>query len=583
MKKWALLASLVFTWKPAHALISVMEGLATTRDAVFVATTTPQLILNATSYNGTVPTVSLYASSNAVVGSCVVYATGSVTCLGVGLSSGPAVLGISTGIATTAAFSGNGNSPTPLAAVTSSITVLGSTGFVLNQQLDGSSVTKQGNFWLGNGTLSGALNTRASSGTNTDIGKLGGAGASITVSTSLVVTSTFTVQGSSFSVGGASFTVTYGSAAVAYALSVGNGLTASSGTFLNTGIGNFSLALSTSVTFAQSAGNGLGIRWGDGTISTTASSGGGGSAGPAGPASSMTVTFVFNNFLAQATGSQKSFSLSAPPTSTAAVTVILDGTILSGASDYTLTGQSLTITTAPATACTAAAAANCTSSLFAQYAVYTSTLPAAFILTGTQTISGTNTQTAAETFNTGSTLTVNGYMPFFWQTIATATFSGGTAYNITAGDLLPGATLTSTATYRLHFSVQSVTLGYPNITINSDTGVNYYVYNKGGDFLGTVLTWSANTTNCPLSVASGSPNVNPGQVVNGFVEMSNGWLKQMSIVGQISGIMAGAATAPEGGYIACYYTGAAVTSSIQFNCTASCNAHITLEKLSETW
>jgi hypothetical protein len=55
-----------------------------------------------------------------------------------------------------------------------------------------------------------------------------------------------------------------------------NGVTASSGTFLATGAGQYALSLSTSITFVQGAGNGLGIRWGDGTISTTAAGGSGG-------------------------------------------------------------------------------------------------------------------------------------------------------------------------------------------------------------------------------------------------------------------------------------------------------------------
>lgn len=44
-----------------------MESIPTTNNAVFVATTVPQLILNATFYNGSVPSVSLAASSNVVV------------------------------------------------------------------------------------------------------------------------------------------------------------------------------------------------------------------------------------------------------------------------------------------------------------------------------------------------------------------------------------------------------------------------------------------------------------------------------------------------------------------------------------
>ena len=47
-------------------------------------------------------------------------------------------------------------------------------------------------------------------------------------------------------------------------------LTASSAAITGTGVGVYGVTLSTSITFAQSAGNGLGIRWGDGTISTTA-------------------------------------------------------------------------------------------------------------------------------------------------------------------------------------------------------------------------------------------------------------------------------------------------------------------------
>ncbi len=81
-------------------------------------------------------------------------------------------------------------------------------------------------------------------------------------------------------ISGGNLQVTYGLNAASGTFS--NGVTASSGTFLATGAGQYALALSTSITFAQSAGNGLGIRWGDGTISTTAASGGGSPTGAAG-------------------------------------------------------------------------------------------------------------------------------------------------------------------------------------------------------------------------------------------------------------------------------------------------------------
>ena len=139
-----LLAVLLFTSQRAHALISVMEGLPTTKGGVFVATSTPQLLLNTTFYNGAIPSVSLKASSNVVVGSdaCVVYSSGSLGCTGRisgGSFSGP---GLSTGVATTAALSGNGMSPTPLGVVSSSVAVLGASGYVQNFQIDPSSVNK---------------------------------------------------------------------------------------------------------------------------------------------------------------------------------------------------------------------------------------------------------------------------------------------------------------------------------------------------------------------------------------------------------------------------------------------------------
>lgn len=111
-----------------------MEGLATTKDAVFVATTTPQLILNATSYNGLVPTVSLYASSNVVIGSNsnIIYSTGQYYSAGTGfnlvLSSGINFLTQKTGIVwqdgsvSTSAVQGTAG-PTGLSGGVSTVTV----------------------------------------------------------------------------------------------------------------------------------------------------------------------------------------------------------------------------------------------------------------------------------------------------------------------------------------------------------------------------------------------------------------------------------------------------------------------------
>jgi hypothetical protein len=114
---------------------------------------------------------------------------------------------------------------------------------------------------------------------------------------------------------------------------------------------------------------------------------------------SAAISPVSDNFLAQANGSNKVFTLSQTPASLAAISVILDGTLLSGTSDYTWTPPStITLTTAPATACTGPSPSNCTSSLFVNYFINTSNLPAAAILAATQTFSGGNSLLGSTTF-----------------------------------------------------------------------------------------------------------------------------------------------------------------------------------------
>ncbi|MFI5347232.1 MAG: beta strand repeat-containing protein [Elusimicrobiota bacterium] len=142
---------------------------------------------------------------------------------GAALTGVVSTAGTSTGVVTTAALTGNGNSPTPLAVITSSVAVLNPAGYVQNFQLDPASVTKQGYLSMDNINSSGH-------------------GASITISTSMIVNSTMSVLGNAFSVGGSSFVVTAGSASVAF------GLTASSATFLTTGSGvNFGLTVSSGI------------------------------------------------------------------------------------------------------------------------------------------------------------------------------------------------------------------------------------------------------------------------------------------------------------------------------------------------
>lgn len=88
MIRYLRAAALVLLASCANAFITVNEGLPTTRDAVYIGTTTPQLLLNGgTYYAGTVPNVSLAVASNTVLGNCVFYATGTAFCNGVQLST----------------------------------------------------------------------------------------------------------------------------------------------------------------------------------------------------------------------------------------------------------------------------------------------------------------------------------------------------------------------------------------------------------------------------------------------------------------------------------------------------------------
>ena len=113
--------------------------------------------------------------------------------------------------------------------------------------------------------------------------------------------------------------------------------------------------------------------------------------GGAGTPSTMTITAVSDNFLGSVTGSQKNFTLSNTPANAAALSCYLDGLLISQTSDYIYTPpSSIAVTTAPA--------ANSTG-FFCNYFVNTSTLPAVFILSSTQTVSGSNNFTQKQTFS----------------------------------------------------------------------------------------------------------------------------------------------------------------------------------------
>jgi len=66
-------------------------------------------------------------------------------------------------------------------------------------------------------------------------------------------------------------------------------------------------------------------------------------------ASYVTVGGAFDKFLSQAVdGSNNTFTLSQTPVSTTTVWINLNNSLLSGASDYTISGNTVTMATAPA-------------------------------------------------------------------------------------------------------------------------------------------------------------------------------------------------------------------------------------------
>jgi hypothetical protein len=256
-----------------------------------------------------------------------------------------------------------------------------------------------------------------------------------------------------------------------------------------TGAATYDLSLSTSMTFAQGT-TGIGIKWADGTISTTASAGGGGSSSGGSSASTVTVTWLHDDFWSSANGSNKSFTLSAAPSSTQAVTCVLDGTMLSNTSDYILTGQTVAMTTAPVAACTSSINSNCTASFWCQYTIYTSTLPAVFILNSSQTVSGATVFTSSVTVGYSSTVLtstanyssvlINGESEVAFSSVSAA--SKAYFYNIV-----------STGSYRAHFCfTQNTSIGNFAIQFNNDGSA---IYQEGGQCQNTGAAAGLNRSN----------------------------------------------------------------------------------------
>ena len=129
-------------------------------------------------------------------------------------------------------------------------------------------------------------------------------------------------------------------------------------------------------------------------------------------ASYVTVGGAFDNFLSQnVNGSNKTFTLSQTPISTATVWINLNNSLLSGTSDYTLSGNTVTMATAPAGSPAG------THNFYAEYLVFTTTgYPLVAVLDQQQTFTQPQTfqssATASAFFGDGSHL--NGVSPGNW-------------------------------------------------------------------------------------------------------------------------------------------------------------------------
>ena len=192
------------------------------------------------------------------------------------------------------------------------------------------------------------------------------------------------------------------------------------------------------------------------------------------------------------------------------------------------------------------------------------------ILAATQTFSGENTFTHSA-------------LPFFWRTISTGTFIiTSTSYNITTNDLFPGASITSSATYRLSFGFHAAARRQYSLRFNDDAAGNYKVFNVGrSQAAANVGCGAVGVTFIDLEVNCSDPTM---LSVTGSVTIESEVHDQtrIHVTGTSTGERDGAGTW-EGGTISAYYDGASALSSIQLHCNGLCTGRFILEKFSNTW
>jgi hypothetical protein len=174
------------------------------------------------------------------------------------------------------------------------------------------------------------------------------------------------------------------------------------------------------------------------------------------------VGFRQKNFLGQANGSQKTFTL--PESASSSPTVVLDGLLQSGTSDYTWDGAAtITMTTAPASN---------SSSFFVLYTVNTSTLAAAMLTTSSDTVSGAKTFTSTVTVLGSANFEVMVASVNFTASVATFTL-------ISDGSL---SVLASSTVFHVHCGVRAVTgSSYPVLVFGNGTTLDFAQhYQEGG-------------------------------------------------------------------------------------------------------
>lgn len=478
----------------AQSTKAIMEGVTSSSGTILISTRTGRVNIGTNTYSGSVPLVALHVGSNVVIDSisrkdaCVIYATGSITCLGATFSTGTVV--------TNASMVGDGTPTAPLGVLSSSYTS--------RALFDGFISTAGPRISAHDAWMSTASVAMESLRLTTETYRLWQSTITPRIAAHDAWMSTASVALESLRVTTETFRLWESTASTRLA---------DYDTFLSTANNFFRDIRVTTAAIGVSTASlntlKLASPTASGTVGQVVSLGSDGTptwaTAGSGSASTMTVSFQTDNFISAINGTTKIFTLSATPQSSSAVWVVMDGQLQSGTSDYVISGPVVTMTTAPA---------GNSSSFYVQYAVNTSTLPGVGILIATQTWSGINTYTSASSFTAGSTITlamVQSYAASTYTFTNSANFSGGfgvvvASYPSEGSQGITFSGFRSSITYHCSAVItnQSAT-SHPMLVINGDRGTNYgWDYNG---FVRGVGAWSGDgsgKTACEIMDSAGT-------------------------------------------------------------------------------